>query len=379
MQFKDIIGQRATIDGLCNLWQSGKLPHALLLVGREGGGGLPLALALVQYIVCENKQGTDSCGVCPACGKIEKLAHPDVHFSFPTIPPKPGSKASSKAFLNEFRAFVKQTPYASTFDWLQYINAENKQGNITAEECREMIDNLNLTSFEGGYKIQIVWRPEYLGKEGNILLKLIEEPPNHSLIIMVAEQVNEILPTICSRTQQVRLAPLTTTEIAEALIRNGKADGRKAAQVAQLAEGSYAQALQLLQYVSNDLLQLLREWFNGVFANNGLMLNKWVEDMAKTGREQQKNFLVFTQQLLAHAMRISLIPGYTPPLPEDEINFAVKLAQRQFQPEVFKQMDDAINKTIYHIERNAHSKVQLLYLSIQLQYLIQGKSLKAMV
>lgn len=347
-----------------------------MLVGKEGTGGLALALALIQYIFCEDKQGNESCGVCAACGKVQKLAHPDLHLSFPTITPKPGAKASSKAFLNEFREFVKQSPYGTTFDWLQFINAENKQGNITAEECRDIIDTLNLTSFEGGYKIQLIWRPEYLGKEGNILLKLIEEPPKHTFILMVAEEIEDVLKTILSRTQQVHLLPLTPVEIAEALVARNHVEPRRAAQVAQLAEGSYTQALQLLNYTGNDLLVPLREWFNGIFTHNGITLNKWVDDMTKTGREQQKNFLLFTQQLLAHAMRMTLIPGHAPALPEDEATFAGKLAQRGFAPDVFRAMDDAINKTVYHIERNAHSKTQLLFLSIQMQYLIQGLELK---
>lgn len=376
MHFKEVTGQALAKKGLLNLWHSGKLPHALMIVGKEGTGGLPLALALAQYIYCENKQEQDSCGTCASCLKVFKLAHPDLHISFPSIPPKPGTKASSKVYMNEFREFIRQSPYGSTFDWLQFINAENKQGNITAEECRDIIDTLNLSAFEGGYKIQLIWRPEYLGKEGNILLKLIEEPPKQTLILMVAEDTEDVLNTILSRTQQVHLLPLTTAEIEEALLTKNNVEPRRAAQVALLSEGSYANALELLRYTGNDLLEPLREWFNGVFTNNGISINKWVEDMGKTGREQQKNFLLFTQQLLGHAMRTSLIPGHKPALPDDEAGFVSKLAQRKFSPQIFQQMDEAINKTIYHIERNAHSKTQLLFLSIQLQYLIQGTELK---
>lgn len=376
MQFKEVIGQDLAKKGLLNFWHSEKLPHALMLVGKEGTGGLAMALALAQFVFCENKQANDSCGECAGCHKVQKLAHPDLHLSFPTISPKPGTKASSKLFMNDFRDFIKQSPYGSTFDWLQFINAENKQGNITAEECREIIDTLNLTAFEGGYKIQIIWRPEYLGKEGNILLKLIEEPPVRTLILMVAEDVEDVLNTILSRTQQVHLLPLSVKEIETHLLTNHQVEGRRAAQVAQLADGNFAHAQKLLEYTGNDLLLPLREWFNGIFTNNGLTLNKWVDDMTKTGREQQKNFLLFTQQLLAHAMRMTLIPNHQPHLPEDEAGFAGKLAQRKFSPEIYQSIDTAINQTIYHIERNAHSKTQLLHLSIQMQYLIQGATLK---
>lgn len=376
MQLNQVVGQEAVKTGLLHLWHSGKWPHALLLVAKEGRGGLPLGLALTQYIFCLNKGDDDACGQCASCQKMANLAHPDLHLSFPSISPKPGAKASSKAFLPEFRDFVKQTPYGSTFDWLQFINAENKQGNISAEECREIIDRLQLSAFEGGNKVQFIWRPEYLGKEGNILLKLIEEPPKNTYLILVAEDVEDILPTILSRTQQVMLPPLPTVAIAEALIKRQAIAESKAAQVAQLADGSYAQALQLMQYAGNDLLEPLRNWFNGIFANNGLLMNQWVEEMAKSGREQQKNFLLFVQQLLGHALRVSLIPGYTLSLPDAEASFVHKLAGRDFTPNVYKRIDKVLSDTIYHIERNAHVKTQLLSLTVQLQYLVQGKALR---
>jgi len=377
MQFSDITGQQTTWDGLLSLYGSGHLPHALLFTGKEGTGGLPLVIAFAQYIFCEDKKGNDSCGQCSGCIKVSRLSHPDLHFTFPAISPKAGSKPLSRLFLPEFREFVTRNPYGTCFEWLQFINAENKQGNIPAEECREMIDRLNMKSYEGGYKIQIIWRPEYLGKEGNILLKMIEEPPPDTLIFMIAEEPEKVLATILSRTQQVRLLPLTSGEITDALIRKRNAEPKKAAQVAQLAEGNYRYALELLNYTGNDMLPGMRTWFNAVFSNNGDAINRWVEDMSKTGREQQKSFLQFAQQLLGHALRMSLIPSYNAALPEDELTFIQKVVQQNFSPEVYHLMNDSISKVIYHIERNAHSKTQLLYLSIQMQYHIKERTLKA--
>jgi DNA polymerase-3 subunit delta' len=379
MFFSEVAGQKNAKNSLIQYVSSGKIPHALLLLGKEGTGGLPLALAFIQYIYCESKSTTDSCGVCPSCIKIQKLAHPDLHLSFPTIAGKTsGAKASSKLFLNEFRNFVKTSVYGTTYDWLQSIDAENKQGNITAEECRAIIEELNLSAFEGGYKVQLIWRPEYLGKEGNILLKLMEEPPKNTLIIMVAEETEMVLPTILSRTQQVILLPLTVLEIEHTLVMQRGLDQRKANQVALMAEGSYTEALQLLQYASNDLLEPLREWFNAVFTNNGIKISNWVDSMSKLGREQQKNFLRFTQQILGHALRATYISQYTIPLSEEESVFVQKLAQRQFSASVFQRIDDLLSKTSYHIERNAHAKTQLLSLSIQMQYAIQDKQLEAL-
>lgn len=375
MQFKDVVAQDQVKSNLVSLFRSDRLPHALLFLGQEGVGGLPMAIAFAQYIYCQNKTATDSCGTCASCIKMSKLMHPDLHLSFPTIGAKPNL---SKNFLPQFREFFQQTPYATLFNWLQFIQAENKQGNISADECRDIIDRLNLTAFEGGYKIQIIWRPEFLGKEGNILLKLIEEPPLKTILLLVAEKEEAILKTILSRTQKVILPPLTAESIAHSLSERFNMDERKALQLARISENSYTQALTLFQSSGqSDWMPVLRNWFNAIFTFNALSVTNWVDEMAKSGREQQKQFLLFTQEMLAHVFRISLNPDYRPPLAPDELDFAQKLAKKQFDFSVFEKMNQAIAKTVYHIERNAHSKTQLLFLSLQLQYLIQGKALKA--
>ena len=355
------------------MWQHGHLPHAILIAGAEGTGGLPMALALAQYIFCDNKQDNDSCGQCANCQKTTKLEHADLHITFPSIPPKPGVKAMSRYYINEFREFISQTPYGSTYDWLQYIEAENKQGNITAEECREVIDKLNLKSYEGGSKVQIIWRPEYLGKEGNILLKLIEEPPADTFIILVAEDMEDILPTILSRTQMIKLAPIAANDIAEALISRSQTDPKKAAQIAHIANGSYTEALRLLRHADNDLFPEVKNLFNYLFTNKGLAIAKFAEEWSKAGREQQKNFLHYVIQLLEQAIRVRYMPQSTPALPEEETDFVRKLAANRVSFEALQQMIKEISSTIYYIERNAHSKTQLHALCIKLVYAIQGR------
>lgn len=373
MLFTDIPGQKNAKEGLLNMWKNNHFPHALLIAGNEGTGGLPMALALARYLFCENKQENDACGECSSCSKVQRLEHADLHLSFPSIPPKPGTKAMSKHYMQDFREFVKQTPYSSTYDWLQFINAENKQGNITAEECREMIDTLNLKSYEGGVKVQIIWRPEYLGKEGNILLKLIEEPPADTHLILVAEQTEEILATILSRTQIVRLAPVSATDIAALLQRKGLANEQKALQIGHIANGSYAEALRLLQHAENDLFPEVKTWFNALFTNNGLGITSFADQWSKAGREQQKNFLHYTIQLLEQAIRVRYLPDNPPALPDSEADFVRKLAAMNVSFETINSMVKEITDTIYYIERNAHSKTQLHVLSIRLSYVIKGR------
>lgn len=377
MQFSSVVGQSAAKQGLINMYESGHFPHALLLSGNEGTGGLPFALALAQYIFCEAPTATDSCGQCPNCQKVSKLEHADLHLSFPSIPPKAGTKAMSRHYMADFREFVKQTPYGTTYDWLQFINAENKQGNLTAEECREIIDTLNLKSYEGGKKVQIIWRPEYLGKEGNILLKLIEEPPADTILILVAEAAEDILPTILSRTQNVKLIPLGAKDIADVLVQRGLADERNALQIGHLANGSFTEALRLLQHTQNDLFPDVRNWFNALFTNNGIAIAKFADEWSKSGREQQKNFLQYVINLLEHAIRSRYLPQISPALPQEEALFAQKLAVMKISFDALQQMTEMISKTIYYIERNAHSKTQLHTLSVKLVYIIQGRKIPA--
>jgi len=375
MLFSNVVGQQAAKEGLLKMWHNNVFPHALLISGEEGTGGLPMALALAQYIFCENKTASDACGKCAGCSKAAKLEHADLHMSFPSIPPKPGVKAMSRLFITEFREFIQQTPYGTTYDWLQHINAENKQGNITAEECREIIDTLNLKSYEGGKKVQIIWRPEYLGKEGNILLKLIEEPPRDTILILIAESTEDILQTIRSRTQMVKLAPIAPADIALALTSRSLTDPARASQVAHIAMGSYTEALRLVRHADNDLFPEVRQLFNALFTNNGLAIAKFAEDWSKAGREQQKNLLHYIIQLLEQAIRVRYRPQTDVFLPESEAQFVKKLASTNISFEGFGQMVAAISDTVFYIERNAHSKTQLHAMAIRMQHFIQNKPL----
>lgn len=376
MLFSNVVGQQPAKDGLLTMWRNNVLPHALLINGHEGTGGLPMALALAQFIFCENKTENDSCGHCAGCSKVTRLEHADLHFSFPTIVPKPGVRAMSRHYIGEFKEFVKQSPYGTTYDWLQHIEAENKQGNLTAEECREIIDTLNLKSYEGGKKILIMWRPEYLGKEGNILLKLIEEPPADTLLIFVAENSEDILQTIRSRTQEVKLAPISPAEIALALTTRSLADPKRAAQAAHMALGSYTEALRLIRESENDLYPEASRLLKAILGNNkGTELAKFAEDWSKNGREQQKNLLNYIIQLIEQSIRYRFTQNDAIALPDEEIKFVKYFASLPIPVNGLSELVTTISNTIYYIERNAHSRTQLHALGIRMQYLIKNKPL----
>ena len=261
------------------------------------------------------------------------------------------------------------------YDWLQFIDAENKQGNITAHECNDINRKLSLKSFESEYKILIMWMPEFLGKEGNKLLKLIEEPPPNTLFIFVAENENQILPTIISRTQLVKIPSLTNLEVEAALELRAGVPIEKAQQIAAVSEGNYREALQLVQNAEDDWQLLLREWLNAIIKTGPLAQVKWIDETAKLGREKQKQFLKYFIHLLEQAIRLRVISTENgKPKTGNETDFALrlnKLCAIGQQEAIINELD----KASYYIERNANAKMLFHALSIRLYHIINNKSL----
>jgi DNA polymerase-3 subunit delta' len=382
--------------------QHNRLSHALLFLGKEGSGALQLGLAFAQYIVCQSAIGSrqpatpepslfgdtepvqhvndqrltanDSCGSCPACKKANELIHPDIHFSYPVITRKPGEKPISTDFIKEWREFISKNPYGNVYDWLQFIGAENKQGNITANECMDIIRKLNLKSFESEFKILVMWMPEFLGKEGNKLLKLIEEPPPNTIFILVAENEDLILPTILSRTQLVKIPMLTNLEVEAALELNAGVSIEKAQQVAAVAEGNYREALQLLQHADDDWELMLREWLNAIIRTGPVAQVKWIDDTAKLGREKQKQFIKYFIHLLEEAIRLRVMEAPVNGQHSTVNDFATRLNRLcdiSQQEAIITELDRAS----YYIERNANAKMLFHALSIRLYHIINNKSL----
>lgn len=402
MLFADVIAQQNTKLHLLEMVGQNRLSHALLFLGKEGSGALPLALAFAEYIsllpALINAGKTESASlfgeveaakpVFPKTpeaadafmqkqagfSKANNYVHPDIHFSYPVIPKKSGDKPVSTDYIQEWREFIQQYAYGNVYDWLQFIGAENKQGNITAEECNDIIHKLSLKSFESNYKILVMWMPEYLGKEGNKLLKLIEEPPANTLFILVAENEDLVLPTILSRCQLIKINALETGEIAEALIKRSNTEPAKATQTAAIAQGSYREALQLLQNASEDQQSLLREWLNAILKNGPAAQVKWIEEINKLGREKQKQFLLYFIHLLQQSIRIRFAGNYPVSVAGSERDFAERL--NKFAPINHQQaIIEELNKAIYYIERNANAKMLFHALTIKLYHLIKNNAL----
>jgi len=415
MQFSNIIGQQEIKQQLAHMVQHNRLSHALLFLGKEGSGALSLARAMAQFIVCDKVNGkkikspeaaeppaaslfgepappidtepdgqtqpqsfSDSCGICPSCQKATKLIHPDIHFSYPVITRKSGDKPLSTEFMPEWRAFLEKNPYGNNYDWLQFIEAENKQGNISAHECNDITRKMSLKSFEAEYKILIMWMPEMLGKEGNKLLKLIEEPPPNTLFLFVAENESLILPTIISRTQLIKIPQLTQPAIAEALQERENLPAEKAAQIAAICNGNYHEALQQLAHSDDDWEVLLRDWLNSILKTGPVAQVKWIEEASKIGREKQKQFLLYFIHLLETAVNLRLVQppsnGEPTAFSDGLSDFATRfngICGIEQQEAIVNELDQAI----YYIERNANPKMLFHALTIKLYHIISNKSI----
>jgi DNA polymerase III subunit delta' len=388
MQFTNIIGQQEVIQQLKELVDHNRLSHALLFLGKEGSGALPLALAFSTYVVSQSEKQKPAAATASLFGEEPaatasshgadlalQYIHPDIHYSYPVIPRKSGDKPIATDYVVEWREFIKQHPYGNLYDWLQFIGAENKQGNITAAECADIIRKLNLKSFESEYKILILWMPEYLGKEGNKLLKLIEEPPANTLFILVAENEDQVLPTIVSRCQTVRIPLLQTHELVQALIQRSRLTEEQARQIAGISEGNYREAQQLIQHADEDWQQYLREWLNAILKTGPVAQVKWVDEISKLGREKQKQFLRYFNHLIEQSIRMQAMG--TQPVTGQEADFTNRLNKlctiEQLQI-IVQELDNAS----YYIERNANAKMLFMALTIKLYHAIANKSVLLM-
>ena len=395
MVFKDIIGQVSVKAHLIDMVQHNRLSHALLFLGKEGSGALPLAINFAQFVVSQPAASEPVADLFGGFTPMEagpayksptdlaedtsylraaKLLHPDLHFSYPVISKKPGEKPVSADYISDWRDFYAQFPYGNIYDWLQFIGAENKQGNITAEECNEIIHKLSLKSFESAYKVLVLWMPEYLGKEGNKLLKLIEEPPPNTLFILVAESEEQILPTLLSRCQLIKVPLLSNEEVEEALFERAKASKETASQIAGIAEGNYREALQLLQHSEEDWHSYLREWLNATLKGGPAAQVKFTEEAAKLGREKQKQFLRYFNHLLQMSIRIKVLGADQVKMGDQEKDFAIrlnKIASVSQQHAIIEELD----KASYYIERNANGKMLFQALTLKLYHIIQNKTL----
>jgi DNA polymerase-3 subunit delta' len=369
MLFQEVIGQSRIKAKLLRSLQQDKVSNTQLFLGPEGSGTLPLALAFAQYLVCEQPGKADACGQCSACQKVQKLIHPDVHFAFPTVNRKDKREALSDEFIQEWRDAATTNPYLGLYDWLQYIKAGNSQGNISMKECREVLKKLSLKPFEGGKKVMVLWMPELLGKEGNALLKILEEPAPDTYFLLVGEDSEQILNTIMSRTQLVRIPPLSNEAVQEGLQHKTGIGENEARDIAQLADGNFRSALALANSHETAYSSQFIQWMRVCYRKQGVELLNLINQMASKGREEQKNFLSFAIQMLeAMFLMDKGMPSDTR-LREEDQDFARKFAGL-IDDEGFEALYEGLNQASYYIERNASAKIVLFRLSLRINRIL---------
>ena len=383
MLFSDILGQKHIKNHLTTSVDAGRIAHAQLFVGPEGSGTLPMAIAYAQYILCsnssgENTNGNESCNI-----KFKNFSHPDLHFAFPvTTSDKVKSKPVSSFYLEEWRQLLDQQPYGNLFDWYKLLGVDNKQGQIGVDEALKIVKSLSLKPYEGGYKVMLIWMAEKMNTPAaNKLLKLIEEPPERTIFILIAENEEQIINTIRSRCQILYFPPLAESSIADALVKKYHIELSVASKIAHQANGNFNKACDLIYQDSEDIQ--FEKWFilwvRSAFKAKGNKsaihdLISWSEEIAKTGRETQKKFLSFCLNYFRQALLLNYKANDLVYLEPKSDSFQLEKFAPFIHDSNILEISDELQDAIYHIERNGNSKIILTDLSIKLTRLLHKKS-----
>jgi len=380
MSFDKIIGQEHIKTHLQTSAENGRIPHAQLFVGKEGCGTLPMAVAYAQFLLELSSSNPEVTRL-----KASKFQHPDLHFAFPVTTNDSVKKHPvSDLFLEDWRAFLNERPYGSLFNWLQFIGVENKQGLIGVDEAHDIVKKLKLKSYEGGFKIMVIWMAEKMNiAAANKLLKLIEEPPTKTIFLLVTENEDQIINTIRSRCQALHFPSLSEEVIAQTLVKQEQVSENEAAKIAHQAEGNYNKAVHILHQDSSDLQfeQWFITWIRAAFRAKGNAaviqdLVAWSDEIAKSGRETQKRFLAYCLQFFRQAL---LLNYQSPELVFLETQ-TPKFDLKKFAPFVhsgnIQQINKELNDALYHIERNGNAKIILLDLSMKLTRFLHRKESK---
>ncbi|VAW26978.1 DNA polymerase III delta prime subunit [hydrothermal vent metagenome] len=376
MRFKDIHGLETTKSLLRSAVKSNHVAHAQLFAGMPGSPALSMALAYATFLNCENPTEEDACGQCGACSKNQKFVHPDVHFIFPVSGTKnvTAKDAKSQLFLKEWRSFLLTTPYGNLQDWSEIYGGEGKQALISTKEKTTIINDLSLKAFEGKFKIMIIWHPELMHKNAaNGILKVLEEPPDNSLFLLVSEQPDTLLTTIISRTQRLNIPSFTDQELSEVLTSAHGVESSRAKQLAHLADGSLRTALYLSAQIETDNFNFFKQWMRHCHQRQMGELVDQADEFAKLNKAAQNTFLKYGLSILREALvSISATQDKLFRVEGDEKTFASKFGHA-ISTDQFQSLSSLISEASYHIERNANSKLLFMNLSINISKVFMKK------
>ncbi len=370
MLFRNIIGQSEIKHRLISSVASNRISHAQLIFGPEGCGSLPIAVAYARFIHCTNRGENDSCDECPSCQKYNKLVHPDLHFAFPIKSMK--DTPVSDSFIAEWRDAFLDNPYLSIDEWTEKIEADNKQLIIPEKESGEILRKLNLTTFEAEYKIMIIWMPEKMNlTSANKLLKILEEPPAKTLFLLVTESEDQLLRTIVSRTQLVRMRKISDEELRDALVSRHELAVADAEKIAFQADGNYAFARSLLSRTEQAAYNLatFQKLMRSSLKFDPAKVLSVVDDLAGIGRERQKQFFSYSLDLVRECFLLGYADQSMVRMAGEELEFITKFSKFIHAANGEKLIEE-FNLAMKHIERNGSPKIILLDLAFKINELI---------
>lgn len=379
MRFSDIPGQESVKQRLRKTVHEHRVSHAQMFFGPGGAAKLPMALAYAQYINCNNRTETDSCGACPSCLQFGKLAHPDLHFLYPVATTKEiDSKPMSTMFLSYWRKLVAEKKGFFTLkDWYEEIGIENKQGLINTDDCNDLIRKLSYTSYESEYKVMIIWMVEKIHLQGaNKILKILEEPPDKTLFILITEQQEQILPTILSRTQLVKFPKYSDREIEEGLVYLTGCTVEEARNASFMAEGNLTEAINIIHEGEshNELFLKFRDWMRICWKQDIKAATDMADDLKSSGREYMKRFLMYALRIVRYCTlnNFNVTPFIN--IEGEEKKFVTDFT-KFINPSNVHLFQQEFNDAIYHVERNAHGSILFLDISLKAMKWLKGKDL----
>ena len=376
MNFSEVIGQDDVKSRLLTLIESGKMPHSLLLYGAPGCGKMALALALVSHLLGENDVNNPKAASVKAM--LDRWEHPDLHFSYPVIRPT-GTTADHKMisddFAKEWHLLLKKGPYFDMDTWLEHMNAANQQAIIFASESDNLTRKLNLKSSMGGYKVAIIWLPERMNVEcANKLLKLLEEPPHQPLFIMVSEAPERLLETVRSRTQMIQVKRIDTAVLERALVEKRGLDDDTAHRVAQIANGSWLDAIRMLNADSeakqffNDFVGVMRASYRRDIRE----MKAWSERVATYGREKQKRMLLYFHRMFRENFMYNFKQDSLIHFTQDEEQFAQKFAPFINERNIVE-LYELVELNIRDLSQNANPKIVFFDFTLRVTMLLVRK------
>jgi len=366
MQFSEISGNADVKAKLIKSVANNRIPHAQLFLGKEGSGALSMARAFAQYVFCENRTENDSCGTCPSCRKIETFSHPDLHFSYPIILSQ--KTRVSEDYSEAWREMLNEGSYYSYISWLEKMDAANKQATIPKDEADNVFKKLSLKSYEGGVKMLVMWMPELMNNvASNKLLKIIEEPPANTLIVLVSNDDEKIITTIRSRTQLTKIS-LPTVQEGVSYLNNTIGIGSDAGEeLIHLSERNLHKAIWLSKNMEsgNTNLDMFIKWMRLCYKRSITDTVLWVDEIARFGREEQKNFLQFTLSMFRQCIVGHYTDGKLSVMTPAQKAFLDKFAPFINHMNIV-QLSESVNDTHYYLERNGNAKIMFMDLSLKI-------------